>query len=352
MTDDATTPPRQQGWARLILALAAFHLIPLVPHLRALVPVEQPLLLLLTALGACALVGWWAGGRLLLAVVALALAVLVLVRPAVPAGGEYASLVRGWSLLLAGSFGLASLMGERQRFFPRATAAVGTALFLGLVTSLAGPVALSSASGTVAGDFARRNAQTMASLGEAIAQHPREWEDLTQRAPTFAQMPAMVEQQLTQLSAFAHSAFPALLALQSLAALALAWSLFHRLSRARIGLPLGALRDFRFNDQMVWGLIVGLVIILLPTLATLRGLGRNLIVFFGALYALRGLGVLAWFLAPGALTMIFTIGFALLWVPVIQLVVAFAFTSLAITALGLGLGDTWADWRRRPRPTP
>jgi hypothetical protein len=24
---------------------------------------------------------------------------------------------------------------------------------------------------------------------------------------------------------------------------------------------------------------------------------------------------------------------------------------LLIAALGLGLGDTWADWRSRPRPT-
>src|SRR6202043_819262 len=59
--------------------------------------------------------------------------------------------------------------------------------------------------------------------------------------------------------------FPALLGLESLAALAIAWSLYHRISRARIGEPLGRLQDFRFNDQLVWGLIVGVVLVMMPT---------------------------------------------------------------------------------------
>jgi hypothetical protein len=37
-----------------------------------------------------------------------------------------------------------------------------------------------------------------------------------------------------------------------------------------------------------------------------------------------------------------------LWWPVLN---AVAFTLLALAAFGLGLGDTWADWRRRARPT-
>ena len=73
--------------------------------------------------------------------------------------------------------------------------------------------------------------------------------------------------------------------------------------------------------------------------------------FFCALYAVRGLGVLAWFLAPGALAPALTVGFAMLWVPFIQLVAGLGFLILLIAAFGLGLGDTWADWRRRARPT-
>jgi hypothetical protein len=125
-----------------------------------------------------------------------------------------------------------------------------------------------------------------------------------------------------------------------LAALALAWAAYHRLGRTRLGAPLSPFKEFRFNDQLVWGLIVGLTIVFLPTLAGLRAAGANLLVFFGALYALRGLGVLAWFLAPGAVASALAVGAAMLLWPI-----------LLVAALGLGLGDTWADWRRRARPT-
>ena len=57
------------------------------------------------------------------------------------------------------------------------------------------------------------------------------------------------------------------------------------------------------------------------------------------LYALRGLGVLVWFLAPGRFVMALLIGFAVLF-----------WNVLGVLALGLGLGDTWLDWRSRPKP--
>ena len=69
------------------------------------------------------------------------------------------------------------------------------------------------------------------------------------------------EQVLTALPRLAAPAFPALLALESLLALALAWTLYHRFSRARIGEPLGRLKEFRFNDQLVWGLIVAVALV-------------------------------------------------------------------------------------------
>jgi hypothetical protein len=134
---------------------------------------------------------------------------------------------------------------------------------------------------------------------------------------------------------------PALLALESFAILALAWSLYHRLARARLGPPLARLREFRFNDQLVWGLILGVTLLVLPALADLRGAGLNLLVFFGALYLLRGFGVLTWFLAPRGLAMALLVGVALLLPPLV-----------GAAALWFGLGDTWFDWRSRPRSTP
>jgi hypothetical protein len=45
------------------------------------------------------------------------------------------------------------------------------------------------------------------------------------------------------------------------------------------------------------------------------------------------------------------VGFAMLWWPVLNAVAVLGFMLLALAAFGLGLGDTWADWRRRARPT-
>lgn len=340
----------ERGWRKLLLALIAFVFVPTIPQLRAILPVDQTIFLLVPALAACFLVGWWAGGRASLALAWVALAGWMMwERPGT--AGAYHNLERGWSLLLAGSFGLACLFGVRRPLFSRALAALGIALFLAVAMGSMGPVTFGEARQTVASEFVRRNQETVAKMNGFLAEHPKEWNQLTTRIPQLASMPAETEKQLTNLSRAGLAVFPSLFALQSLLALALAWALYHRLSRARLGAPLRPLREFRFNDQLVWGLIVGLTILFLPTLQAFRGVGRNLIVFFGALYAIRGLGVLAWFLAPGALAATLTVGFAMLWLPVIQVVAAFGFMLLLVTAFGLGLGDTWADWRRRARST-
>ena len=38
-------------------------------------------------------------------------------------------------------------------------------------------------------------------------------------------------------------------------------------------------------------------------------------------------------------------------VPVVNVVAILGFMTLGVTALGLGVGDTWADWRSRARST-
>ena len=347
----STAPaPTERGWLKLILALAAFLLLPSLPWLRSLLPIERTTLLFIPPLAACSLVGWWAGGRAWMALAWVALAVLLAAQPA-PAGDAFWNLARGWSLLLGGSFGLVCLFGPRRPFLPRALVALTIALFLAVIMSSLGPVNATQAAHALNLEFQRRNVEVMNQLNGFIGSHPKEWQQLTASSPQFAGLPAQIEQELGRLSGGALAVYPALLGLQSLAGLGLAWATYHRLSRTRLGAPLGALRDFRFNDQLVWGLIVGLTIVFLPTLTLFRGLGRNLLVFFGALYALRGLGVLAWFLAPGALVASVTVGFAMFLFPVLNLVAAFGFTLLTIAAFGLGLGDTWADWRRRARPT-
>ena len=97
--------PTEHGWGKLLLAIAAFIFIPALPHMEALLPIDQSMVLFVPALAACALVGWWAGGRPFLAIAWVGIAILMTSRSPSPSSGFY-NLARGWSLLLAGSFGL------------------------------------------------------------------------------------------------------------------------------------------------------------------------------------------------------------------------------------------------------
>jgi hypothetical protein len=345
MTNVASPAPTERGWGKLLLALAAFLFLPHLPPLRALLPVEETLLLLLPALAACCLVGWWAGGRFSLALIWVGLAAWVLAQAALP--GSFFNLVRGWSLLLAGAFGLVCLFGPKRPFFPRALTALCLALGIVLLMGLRGPLTVARANQAVQVEFARRNVDAMATFRTFVSQHP----EVTQKMPEMNPMLNEFEGRLRTTSKAGAQLFPSLLLLESLVALALAWTTYHRLSRTRLGAPLGPLKDFRFNDQLVWGLIAGLAIVFIPALDFIDGTGRNLLVFFGALYAIRGFGVLSWFLAPGALAGTLMVGFAMLWWPVLNAVAVLGFMLLALAAFGLGLGDTWADWRRRARPT-
>lgn len=345
MSDVASPAPTERGWGKLLLALAAFLFLPHLPPLRALLPVEETLLLLLPALAACCLVGWWAGGRFWLAVIWVGLAVWVLAQSALP--GSFFNLVRGWSLLLAGAFGLVCLFGPKRPFFPRALTALCVALGIVLLMGLRGPLTVGRANQAVQVEFARRNVDAMSTFRTFVTQHP----EVTQKMPEMNPMLNEFEGRLRTTSKAGAQLFPSLLLLESLIALALAWTTYHRISRTRLGAPLGPLKDFRFNDQLVWGLIAGLAIVFIPALDFIDGTGRNLLVFFGALYAIRGFGVLSWFLAPGALAGTLMVGFVMLWWPVLNAVAVLGFMLLALAAFGLGLGDTWADWRRRARPT-
>ena len=342
------TPPGERGWGKVILALLAFLILPTVPQFRALLPIDQTMVLFVPALAACTLVGWWAGGRAILAIAWVGLAIFVAYRA--PATNDaFQNLAVGWSLVLAGAFGLVCLFNPQKAFFQRGLTALALSVMLALIMSTVGPVSGVQMSTAVREEIGRRNVEAMGALNGFIETHAAEWNQLTTRLPEASQLPLEIEKQLTAIGTAGQVLFPSMLALQSLMALAIAWSVYHRISRSRVGPPLGQLRDFRFNDQLVWGLIVGLTIVFLPTLSSVRSVGRNLLVFFGALYALRGLGVLSWFMAPGALAIGATVGFAMLWWPVLNAIAAIGFLFLAIAAFGLGLGDTWADWRNRAK---
>jgi hypothetical protein len=347
----ATAPARvERGWGKLLLAILAFVAIPTIPQFRALLPVEHTVVLLLPALAVCGLVGWWAGGRLTLALAFVALATYAIgQRPDVPS--VFINLQDGWSLLLAGAFGLVCLFGMRRPLFVRGLVAGVVALLLAVVMSRLGPVSGPAVHQAVAGELASRNADTMNRLNTFIGQYPDDWNKLVKTVPQLGEVPAETQRELHSLANAGAVLYPSLLLLESLAALAIAWATYHRLGRTRLGPPLAPLREFRFNDQLVWGLLIGLAIYFVPMLSKFDMFGQNLLVFFGALYAVRGLGVLSWFLAPGALAVMGVVGFLMLLAPFLNAVAVLGFLLLAIAAFGLGLGDTWADWRNRARPT-
>ena len=337
MADAVTPVARERGWRRLLPALLLFLILPAVPHLRMLAPVELTHFLLVPAIAACALAGWWAGGRASIAFVWLGLAAWMAWFGA-GAAPPAVNLAKGWGVVLGAAFGLVCVLGAGRSFFARALTAIAIALLVGLGAAAFSTGGLSRLGRIHGAELDRR--VVSATTGLQALERTREWQDFSTRNPGAAGLRNEAERQLRFVGEASRVAFPALLALESLAALALAWGVFHRISRTRIGPALAPLREFRFNDQLVWGLVVGTAAVVVPQLRELRGVGINLLVFFGALYLMRGLGVLTWFLAPGRLVTALLIGFAVL-----------AWPLFGVFALGLGLGDTWLDWRSRPRPT-
>jgi hypothetical protein len=348
---------RERGWGRTTVALLACLAVaaaPLWPAaaglaaalVRVALPIEQTMLLVVPALAVCAAVGWWAGGRTLLLLAWAALAVWVVAAPLPAQAGSYPTLARGWTLLVAAAFGIVGVVAPGRAFFPRALSALGVALGVAVVALFATGRDPGRLSRLMTAEHQRR---VEASVG-AWRRHTADagWQAVASRSPELARRADDTATALRALPPVAAMLTPALVMLESLAALALAWSLYHRLGRARLGPPLGALRTFRFNDQLVWGVVAGAAMLLVPSLAPLRVVGANLLAFFGALYALRGLGVLRWW-APERWAALAALGVALL-LPVLGVAVLVA--TLGVIALLLGLGDTWQDWRNRPpRPT-
>ena len=175
MSDAVGPAPSEQGWGKLLLALTAFLFLPLSPPLRALLPVEETLLLLVPAIAACCMVGWWTGGRLILAIVWTGLAAYMLALPSAP--GSFYHLVCGWSLLLAGGFGLICLLGTGRPFLPRAFGAIFLALSLVLVMSARGPLTPARARQAIQTELGRRNVETAEAMRRAVAAYPQAVKD-------------------------------------------------------------------------------------------------------------------------------------------------------------------------------
>lgn len=324
---------------------------------RLLFPVEQFALLVLVSLASSAIVGWWGGGRLVPALGWVALAATALWFVPLPIRG-YGAFVRGWALCLGAAFGLVCLATNGRAFLGRALAAVAIAsvvTVVGFATRAPDDASVfDDASRMLGSDYQQRLSESLTTWHGRTESGA--WQAFAARMPAAAARADRMEAVLGALgeptgASSSHGPLlvlaPSLLALESLLALALGWAAYHRLARVRIGPPLAPLRDLRFNDQLVWGLVVGATVLLLPTLSEWRAVGANCVCFFGTLYALRGAGVLTWWIPDrvAVLALIVLLVLIPLLGPVWLLALVLATTFI------LGLGDTWRDFRvgtRRP----
>jgi hypothetical protein len=257
-----------------------------------------------------------------------ALAVLLCVVGVTYQGGPMTGLSRGWALLLGGGFLVATLGRPRWGVLPRSLLALLLAVVMGGVAMLA------------AGGWADLDALVRSHLLTATDAALRGLRPVTADSAAVGQFAETAR----QMALFRWQVFPALLALQSLAALGLASWAVARLRRVEAGtFTLRPLREFRFNDQLVWVLILGLTLLVLPLDAVATRLGYNALLFMGGLYALRGFGVIV-FLAGGAPSFLTVMFGAIMAVFLYPLVLTAAFL--------VGLGDTWLDVRGRAAAAP
>ncbi len=299
MTDRRAQLARTGGFAAITLAFAVT---------QPLVLIGLPLALFLVAWGPR--VAWTA------AVVGAILALSFL--------GERTGVwwfERGWPLLAAGMYLWVSAWRPGWNFITRALAALAMAAAAATVICLASPAVWLELDASMAQRAAQAARAAMDLLGERADD-------------TLGTL-------MQKVAAFQATVFPALLGISTLGSLGLAVSLRGWLA-ADAGSAFGRLRSFRFNDQLVWVWLGGLLLLLAPLGEIARRVGSNAVFFMGALYVFRGLAVLLSLVGGFSVAAGVVAGaVALLISPILALALGFM--------LLLGLGDTWLNVRERIR---
>lgn len=301
----------ESGRGRWSTAIGLTLAVLLLSVFDALAMVLLPLAILFVALPANRRAGWIAAG------ISLWLVALLL------SGGTLSLLARAWAFVLGAAYLAVTLAKPDWDVISRALSAAAFALVvgaLGLVMTGQG----AEVDGAIRSHFENISAVTV--------------NDIESRLPDAAWVTEL-RNATARISELQIEMFPALLGLQSLAALALVSWWTRRLGRSESGaFELAPLREFRFNDQLIWVLILAIIVVLLPVGELGVRIGANILVFMGALYALRGLAIFV-FLAASSRS-ILTVGLGVL---ALILLYPVAFTA----ALLMGVGDTWLDVRRR-----
>lgn len=222
------------------------------------------------------------------------------------------SVERGWALVLSGWFVVAVLAWPERPFLTRAVAATGATMVTG------------GAMIAVVGSWSELDWAITTQYREMARSLARSW-------------PGELSADVVEVAASLQARlFPSFLAVGSVAALAVAWWGYNRL--AGRGARLGRLTEFRFPDVLLWVLIAGVALLVVPVDGWSARLGSNLVFFMGALYALRGLAVVVT-LVLGSVGVELPVLIALGVVGILLYPIVVAGTLL------LGVTDTWLDLR-------
>ena len=293
---------RKSDWLRA--GVLCILLVLLTSTTRPSVLVAVPFLLLV---GTNALRGYAILGATLIAII------IVMVGPY--DGMWY--LERGWALLLGGCFVGLSIVRPKMKISDRALEAVFGALVLAaiLMTLMSGAWNIVD---WVISDRVRATVAQVIALGgsEGLA-------------------PALITA-LYQTADAQILIFPALTALASMSALLLSWWLFIFFS-GRSEEALGSVKNFRFNDHLIWMLVVGLFLLFTRWSEPLQRLGSNAVVFIGALCAVRGAAVIVFI----------TGGFSVLGYAMTLLGLFIVPPIVLGGAVLIGIADIYLDVRKR-----
>ena len=143
---------------------------------------------------------------------------------------------------------------------------------------------------------------------------------------------------------FISVTWPGMLALQTLAGLALAWQLHRRIAASPLAAaaPLMRFKDFYIGDGWVWGIVAWLGVLILPVSGVVHLAGTNVGLVAGTLFVLRGAAIVATFAeafgVSAAALVLAAAASAALAVPLL-----FVLPGLCT----LGITDTWYQYRRR-----
>jgi len=252
-----------------------------------------------------------------LAVAALAILITFSFDP--PSGGLW-YLQRGWALVLGGWFVALTLRWPQASFTTRGLGSVFGAAATAALVLVRNPNALASVDSLM-----RVQINTAARTFDAAAQAASDPEVAT-RITTWVEAMTQASQQL----------YPSVLLVASICALGAAWWGYVRLAQGS-DRGLGPLREFRFNDQLVWIAVVGVGLLVWGAPEVGSRVGANVVVFMSALYAVRGAAVVVFVMGGVSLT-------GGILVTLAMLLVAPYVVSLAVF---IGLGDTWLHVRER-----